>query len=171
MPWWLNISFEAEIRDSRPQLRCDYDGLTLHIEPSQEEKYADTIAIFSADSEMEDVRLRVNRFLSAMAWKDGKRYVTLGSAGHGTASFDRNTPIFFSKYPRESPYAINGQYDFDHLQNPPGENQKLALALYRDGLGVNNEYYRFLNFYKIINILNSTGAEQKAWIKAEFVQD
>ena len=170
MPQWLNIAFESEIRDSRPLLRCEYDGLALHIKPSSDPIHADVIAVFTDDSAVvDDIQLRVNRFLSAMAWKDGQAYVTLGTTGLATASLESNTPLFIHRERRCSPYATLSRYDFEHLQNPQKPEQKLALALYRDGLGANNEFYRFLSFYKIINIGHSTGETQKAWINRNIV--
>ena len=166
MPQWVNIAFESEIRDPRSHLQCEYDGFTLHIKPSNDKLYADVIAVFAGEDELENVQLRVNRFLSAMAWKDERAYVTLGCTGLATASLDKTRPWFGHKEKRQSSDAIIGHYDFEHLQNPPGQNQKLALALYRDGLGVNNDFYRFLNFYKIINIGYSTGDKQMDWINS-----
>jgi hypothetical protein len=170
MPQWVNIAFDSEIRDPRPVLHCEYDGLLLHIKPSSDTTYADVIAVLAHDSELEDIQLRVNRFLSAMAWKDGKAYVTLGCTGLGTSSFDKTKPWFGYKERKQSPYAIISHYDFEHLQNPPKKDQKLALALYRDGLGVNNDFYRFLNFYKIINIGHAAGSEQMGWINSNIPQ-
>jgi hypothetical protein len=170
MPQWVNIAFESEILDPRPALCCEYDGLLLHIKPSNDPTYADVIAVFTPRSSVEDIQLRVNRFLSAMAWKDGQAYVTLGTSGLSTASLEKDSPLFILRERRRSPYGTISHYDFEHLQNPQKPEQKLALALYRDGLGVNNDFYRFLNFYKIINIGYSTGKDQMAWINSAILQ-
>jgi hypothetical protein len=163
MPMWICVAFESEIKDSREMLRAEYDGLTLYIRPNMNE--ADQIAVFChIDSDSEQIRLKVNRFLSAMAWKDGMGYRALGSGGAGALLSQRDNPMFCFGARREFAYCSISRYDFDHLQNPPDPNQKLGLALYREGLATNNPLYKFLSFYKIINILHSTSAGQKAWI-------
>ena len=166
MPQWLNIAFDCEIRDKRPVLQCEYDGLTLHIKPSAEEPFADVIAVFAHDPEVDDIQLRVNRFLSSMTWKDGKAYLTLGSGGWGTSFFEKSKPQFFYREKRQSPYGVITEYDFEHLHVSKDTHQNLGLALYRDALGVNNDFYRFLNFYKIINIRHARGKQQMEWINA-----
>lgn len=82
MPMWVCIAFESEIKDPRDILRAEYDGVTMYIRPNMDE--ADQIAVFCRlDSDSQEVRLKVNRFLSAMAWKDGVGYRALGSGGAG----------------------------------------------------------------------------------------
>ncbi len=54
----------------------------------------------------------------------------------------------------------------DYLPDPPNPRARLALALYRDALEVNSEPFRFLGFYKIINVVRGTGPQQITWINA-----
>jgi hypothetical protein len=56
------------------------------------------------------------------------------------------------------------RFQVDYLPDPPNPRARLALALYREALGVNSEPFRFLGFYKIINVLHGTGPGQRAWI-------
>lgn len=115
---------------------------------------------------VEDVRLTINRFLSAMAWKDAQRYITLGSLASGARLADKDSPRFNYSQRRVLPYRVIDQFDFEHVQNPPGQKQKLALALYREGLNSNLPLYRLLSFYKIINIGFAHPDNQMAWINA-----
>jgi hypothetical protein len=165
MPMWICLAFESEIKDSRDTLQAEYDGLDLYIRPNMND--ADQIAVFCrSDSDADRIRLKVNRFLSAMAWKDGMGYRALGSAGAGALLTQQNSPMFCFGARREFAYCSVGRYDFEHLQNPPAPQQKLGFALYREGLATNNPLYKFLSFYKIINILHRFSAGQKAWINA-----
>lgn len=91
---WVTIAFDSEIRDTRTYLSTEFDGLRLHVEPHADE-HANLIAVFvEREEEVPSVRLRVNRFLSAMAWKDGRRYVTLGAISSGARPEDRDSPRF-----------------------------------------------------------------------------
>ena len=70
-------------------------------------------------------------------------------------------------------YAVISRFDFEQLQNPPNDKQKLALALYREGMSSYSydvQFYRFLSFFKILNIKFSTGKAQIAWINGNLAK-
>jgi hypothetical protein len=74
---WLVMAFDSSIRDERKYLKVDYGGFTFHIKPSMTEE-ANTIAVFTENDEKKaEAKLVINRFLSAMAWKDGEAYMLL----------------------------------------------------------------------------------------------
>jgi hypothetical protein len=62
------------------------------------------------------------------------------------------------------PRLVKHRFYLDHLQIPSDEKGWLALALYREAHNLESDPYRFLGFFKIINILASTGKQQVAWI-------
>jgi hypothetical protein len=68
----------------------------------------------------------------------------------------------------KGPMGVIGDGHFDYVPDPPNPKAKLALALYREGLSVNLVPYQFLGFFKVINILRNSGADQKAWIVNNF---
>lgn len=175
MSCWLVVAFDGGLRDPRKVLRVDFDGLTLHVKPNgpdggegpggTESKWADLISVFVEDPrEVDGVEKRVNRFLSALSWKDQIGYATLGSIMSGCRATDRENPRFNFGHPRVRWDTHIGKFDFEHLVVLVRDDQRLALALYRDALASNTDFYRFLNFYKIINIRYHYGADQKAWI-------
>jgi hypothetical protein len=73
----------------------------------------------------------------------------------------------------KSPVGMIGGGHFDYLPNPADPKAKLALALYREGLSVNLAPYKFLGFFKVINILRNKGNDQKQWIRTnlQYVTD
>jgi hypothetical protein len=163
---WMVTAVDSEIHDLRDYLRTEYGGLTLHIRPCHNDEIG-AISVFLEDiHEPHGAQLVINRFLSAMAWKESSPFVTLGAAISGAKATDRNRPRFNWREERILRGGIISTLDFEHLQNPSGNKQKLALALYRDGLNSNNEFYRFLSFYKIVNIGYERGPQQAAWINA-----
>ena len=91
---WLVVNFESEERDPRPQLKTEYDGLTIHIQPHMDE-WCDAMSTFvQPEEDIQRVRLKLNRFLSAMAWKDNRAYATRGSTASGARAQDVDTPRF-----------------------------------------------------------------------------
>jgi hypothetical protein len=162
------MGFDAESMDERKYLSVDYDDFTFHIRPSMSED-ANTIAVFvENDQQKAAAKLAINRFLSAMAWKDGQAYMLLGGVGFGASRSAKNgkPPLDNYRAKRRLPGRVISRFDFEHLQNPSDPKQKLALALYRDGLCSNSDFYTFLSFYKVINIGKDKGPVQVAWINA-----
>lgn len=91
--------------------------------------------------------------LSGLAWAEQAEAVT--TFGNWCTA-----PLNIGK----GPMGVIGDGHFDYLPDPPDQKAKLALALYREGLSVNLVPYQFLGFFKVINILRNSGADQKKWI-------
>jgi hypothetical protein len=157
-------AFDSEIHDPRDYLKTEYAGLTLHIKPGHHDS-VNLVSVFLRDiHQPQPAQLVINRFLSAMAWKEASPFVTLGTIIGGASEADEQKPRFNYSEGRVLRYGIVSRFDFEHLQNPSAAKQKLALALYREGLNSNTDFYRFLSFYKIVNIGFANGHEQVAWI-------
>lgn len=162
---WLIVSFESRTNDTRELIEGEYDGLRLFVKPlPPEDKHADRIAVLMESfEEIDSYGARVNRFLSAMSWRDRRGYETLGLS----ATADRGAgPIFNVFIPRVRRGMVMGPYRFEGLPHLTTDEQRLALALYRDALCCNNAFYQFLSFFKIINLRHPHGGEQVAWIKS-----
>jgi len=167
---WLVVAFESAIHDPRDQLELVFDGLKLYIKLNQDE-HCDLIAAFVEPlQDREEIQIRINRFLSAMAWKDSQRYISRGGIAGGARPEDRNTPRFNYREKRHNPSSVISKYDFEHLQVPTDDRQRLALALYREALGANQEFYKFLSFFKILNIVFERGPQLATWINAHVQQ-
>jgi hypothetical protein len=163
---WLVVAFEAEVRDPRDILELTYLDRKLYIQPRNDE-FCNLISTFIEAGENDrDVRTTINRFFSAMAWKDDSFFITRGSTAGGARKEERNNPRFNYREKKHYPYGVISQFDFEHLLTVNEDRQKLALALYREALGADNDFYRFLSFFKIINIIRPTTRDQRAWINA-----
>jgi hypothetical protein len=163
---WVVTAFYSSVEDPREYLQTEYGGLSLHIKPAHKDE-VNRVSVFLEDpGQVAQARLVINRFLSAMAWNDGNQYVTLGSIASGALLSDRDKPRFNYMEGRVLRYRITSEFDFEHLQNPLGQKQKLALALYREGLNSSLPLYRLLSFYKIINVGFGKPHEQMAWLNA-----
>jgi hypothetical protein len=163
---WLVVDFESDTRDPRPQLQTEYDGMTIHIQPHMDE-FCDVMSTFvRAEEDIQQASLKLNRFLSAMAWKDNCAFVTRGGGAGNARQQDANNPRFnYLEKRRITGYVIS-RFDFEHLVVATDDRQRLALALYREGLNSDNEFYGFLSYYKIINIVHSHPDDQMRWIDA-----
>jgi len=162
--------FDSDEQDPRDYLKTEYGGLTLHIKPGHGDEVSRVSPFLEDSANFAEAHLTINRFLSAMAWKEGKAFASLGAMSSGASPTDRDKPRFNYGEGRVFRYAVISRFDFEHLQNPPNDKQKLALALYREGLNSYSydvQFYRFLSFFKILNIKFSTGKAQIAEGTAE----
>jgi hypothetical protein len=161
------MAFDSVEQDPRDYIRTEYGGLTLHIKPGHGEAVSLISTFLEDNSKSLGAQLIINRFLSAMAWKEGRAFVTLGGIAGGAPPTEREKPRFNYSEGRVFRGAVISRFDFEHLQNPPDDKQKLALALYREGLNSRQmQFYRLLSFFKILNIKFATGREQIDWINA-----
>lgn len=96
-------------------------------------------------------------FLSELSWLFDTRieYFT------GGASSYKNS---FNVAGRHFNRVGNGIYLDDYTQVANTKKQKIALGLYKEGLSSNSPFYKFLSFFKIINMFHPTGKSQKKWI-------
>jgi methylamine utilization protein MauJ len=164
---WLVMAFDSEEQDPRDYLKTEYGGLELHIKPGHGDAVSLVSTFLEDNTKYAETQLIINRFLSAMSWKEGKAFVSLGAIAGGAYPTERDKPRFNYSEGRLLRYAVISRFDFEHLQNPPGDKQKLALALFREGLNsYDTPLYRFLSFFKILNIKFSTGKTQVAWINS-----
>jgi hypothetical protein len=160
------VAFESDVHDQSEYIKTEYDGLVLHIKPSHDE-YCNSLAVFLEPGANErDILTKINRFFSAMAWKDDAMFITRGFISGAAREQDRDKPRFNYKEKKRYTHGVISSYDFEHLRVVREPRQQLALALYREGLAADQAFYRFLSFYKIINILRNKIPQQSRWINA-----
>lgn len=87
----------------------------------------------------------INRFLSALCWKTESSVIN----HYGFAGSSIPIPILRQK----TPSIFNPALDFpSELFEIKEEKAKLAVALYREGMGSDSTLNKFLSFFKILNI-------------------
>lgn len=105
----------------------------------------------------------IQRFLSALSWMQAESIQDEGFWTNG----NRINGCYRQEAQEMSPFDRGEQIDdYDYLPFPEDEKAQIALALYRESLGVEVVSYKFLSLYKILNILYADGAKQMAWINA-----
>lgn len=98
----------------------------------------------------------IQELLSALAWAEQ-------AGAEGTIWTWGTVPINVG---RGYPSAMTKIGWFDYLPDPVDPKAKLALALYREAMSVNLAPYKFLGFFKVINVIRDKGPDQKKWITA-----
>lgn len=90
----------------------------------------------------EQGRVEIMRFASALAWQEGAKIeIVMWSGGN---------------LPRQTGRAMNLTVreflDVDWLQSPESDAARTALALYREGISLDNPFYAFLSLYKAFSV-------------------
>ncbi len=124
------------------------------------ERTAPSIAMdIGVSGKIAEERIFLRRFLSALSWATEQAIRDPGPA-IGGANLGS-----FSKGPGE-PQKSNARFLLPDLPSTADAKVRLALALHREALGINNATYQFLSFYKIINVLFKDCRRQIEWINA-----
>ena len=157
----FTIAIETDIFWCAEQEEIEFDGNKFILTPETDGNYktvSTTYNNFSSGDQMHLCNERINRFLSALSWSKQRGILKLnGMAYGGEKPIPMGKPII--------PTTCK-KFNTDYLPNPIDENSIRALALYREALTVNSISYSFLGFYKIINLLFNSSAEQKRWINS-----
>lgn len=100
-------------------------------------------------------QLLISHFLSSLAWAHGQSIeIEQWSGG--------NLPRSMGGF--NGPYVVARDFLHPYVPDPADAKARLALGLYREGLGLNNPAYACLSFFKILNIFKDKGPDQIAWI-------
>lgn len=156
MPWVV-VGVETRVGWPTRETRVTFRGREVTLRPETETLAPSVIAEYQPPITYEETLLLIREFLSSLVWVEGHPITETMTTGGGF-------PIRVGKSPGFG--VVSPFFRADYLPDPQDARARLALALYREALGVNSDPFRFLGFFKIINILHRTGPEQKAWINA-----
>lgn len=159
MTLWATIGVESEFPWPTTELRLPFKGLEVVVSP-ETESLAPSVAIpYAQSADLENALFRLRQFLSCLAWTERgaiREVMALGGSHRGRVG----------RGPSVRPFRapLRPRLSIDHLPEPTDEKASLALALYREALGVETTAYQFLGFFKVLNVLHSTGRKQIEWI-------
>jgi|Wag4MinimDraft_17_1082658.scaffolds.fasta_scaffold00192_3 hypothetical protein len=154
---WINIGFDSSKDFSKSSSFIEYDNIKIEIKKGEEDSIHNLFIETNKNHKEKDFEAGL-RFLSELAWLYNCKIIYL------TSAFSSDT-----KLPVDAPNqgfnrilnVINLKY---YKQVAFNDEQKLALGIYKEGISSNSIFYKFLSFFKIINIKNGTGSDQKEWI-------
>jgi hypothetical protein len=115
-----------------------------------------------AGAPFKDGRRLLSHFLSSLSWVEGGGITVEYWSGESRAH-----PMGEGRMGG----LVTSQFELDYLPDPTDQRVRWALAFYREGLSLerHNVAYATLSFFKILNIVASTGPKQKAWINSNFM--
>jgi len=161
MKWWIIVTVENSVLWPTEETTVDFMGHELILRPPTEENAADVRMQHEHPDECMQAFETILRFLSALSWS--KRCPACAKL-----RIECTHPMRGGKG-NSDPILCTG-YSPSELGLPNNPKARLAIALYREARSIRNTPYEFLSYFKIINILYSSGPEQRVWINNAITQ-
>jgi|SRR5579872_557367 len=137
-----------------------YRGETIWIMPIMKDRYPALAMKRPSGKSREQCERLILRFLSALAWVQGAGYL-VGGVGGGSVP----NPMGRMK---EGGFSICEEFDLSFLPEPESEKALLAMALMREGRGLNHPGYSFLAFYRVVELaIGKDWKTQTSWINEQ----
>jgi hypothetical protein len=152
---WIVANVRQEIGWPEKNILVEFRQHTLALLPEENQQYPAVAFLKPASMADEEARTLIQHFLSSLAWAEGGAINVEAWGGGGRPH--RLSRSNFGQIRRP-------KFQIDYLPDPQDQRVRLALALYREGLGLKYDAYAFLSLYKIINLIRRSGSDQIAWI-------
>lgn len=156
MRWWTAAIETSNLAWPTEETTVIYNGQQFLLRPETDDLLPSVSIHCPNNIPQEEAQLSINRFLSALCWtKKGGVHVQFwsGSGGINPVNVGKSKVKF-----------VCDKLSTDYLPEPGNEKSNRALAIYREAMSVNTIPYKFLAFFKVINIIYDKGPNQRVWI-------
>lgn len=173
MAFLMEISFDNACRLARKTYTFQYNGVTFKLIQDNPRKWADhllTIVPASNSSEADRAFAAACEFVSALGWEHRANVAVWESGGRGWRDgqpLRQGRPTIFT-FPR---IVFDGNIvncDLHRLPKIENDEQRKALALYREAGAANTVYLKFFFYWQVMDIgrgANPVGFVNRAWKK------
>lgn len=153
---WLCLNIETRTSwPTKPQAFA-FEGHQIWVMPITAENYPGLAANKPPKMTRDECLALLHRALSILTWLENTGAVVVHTSGG-------NLPqMLATRQPLG--YAIRDVFDLSDLPQIEGASGKLALALMREGRGLNHPAYSFLSFYRVLEAAIPIGKLRGAWI-------
>jgi hypothetical protein len=153
----MEISFDNSCRLARRTYMFQYRGVTFKLVQDNPRKWADHLLtiIPAPDSPEADQAFKVAcEFASALGWEHGARVAVWESAHISWPDgcpLRRARPLIFT-FPRIAFAGHIVGHDLFRLPHVQNDDQRKALALYREATAANSVYLQFLFYWQVMEV-------------------
>jgi Methylamine utilization protein MauJ len=133
-------------------------GVNIWIMPIMKGFYPAVALMVPPGKSRAEYEVLVMRFISMLSWIEEKGFSVEGGGPSGS-----NLPRPMGRE-KERGFSICDEFDLSYLPEVTDDDAMLALALMREGRGINHVGYAFLSFYKILETAFPSGTKRIAWI-------
>ncbi|EPR14162.1 hypothetical protein M527_12795 [Sphingobium indicum IP26] len=152
---WIVANLDTGISWPVEQQKYTYQDTDFFLLPITKESYP-AVALKKGDETDQEARSRILRFLSAMSWSEGSGVIVPFFTGG-------NLPRPMG---REKSFGLTITRDLNltYLPEPAEDRGRVALALMREGRGLNHPAYAFLSFYRVLEAALPDGRARGEWV-------
>ncbi|RWK41073.1 methylamine utilization protein MauJ [Mesorhizobium sp.] len=153
---WLCLNIDARTGwPTKPQA-FTFEGHQVWVMPLTTDNYPGLAANKPPDMDRDECFALLHRALSVLAWlQDTGAVVVHMSGGNLPRMMGMRQPFG---------YAIRDDFDLSDLPVIGNASGKLALALMREGRGLNHPGYSFLSFFRALETAIPDGKVRGAWV-------
>jgi hypothetical protein len=138
--------------------KVSYRGETIWIFPITHKHFPAVAMQSRPGRDGADCERLLMRFLSNLAWVEEKGLLVEGIGG-GSLPVPMGRDKSFG-------FSICDEFDLSYFPEPTDEKALLALALMREGRGLNHPGYAFLSFYRVLEVAFPEGRARGEWINS-----
>jgi hypothetical protein len=137
--------------------KISFCGETVWILPVMVDRFPAVAMKMPPDKSRAECERLLLRFLSTLSWVEGQGYLVEGFGGGGLLNpMGRN---------KEFGYSICQEFDLSYFPETSVQRAMLALALMREGRGLNHPGHSFLSLFRILEVALGRGrSPQITWI-------
>jgi hypothetical protein len=157
---WITANVETTSPWPLKAQKVIYRGEVIWVLPVMKDRYPSVSIMRRAGKSRSECERLLLKFLSAVAWVERAGFLVDGFSGSTLPS-----PLGRRK---ESGFSLCDTFDLIYLPEPSCDKASLALALMREGRGLNHAGYSFLSFYRVVELaIGRNSRSQRDWIDAE----
>jgi hypothetical protein len=156
--YWVGAHLRTGLTLPSNTTMVRFEGAEMLICPSTAELLP--VIFYRTNREaLRDSQRLIQRFVSSLNWMN---------ASFGTIQLEWSAGSRPTRHGNRAPgIVLTHSFYQEWLPQNLGPDQRLALALYREGSSISHAGYQFLSFYKVINLKYRNGQSQKAWIASK----
>lgn len=159
---WACLNVNMSVNWPNEPQAFAFDGLDVWIMPRTTDCFPGLVANRPANMDRDDCFALLHRALSVLAW--------CGDFGAVVAHMSEGSVPHMIRSSFAARHGICGKLDLSDLPAIEKESAKLALALMREGRGLNHPAYSFLSFFRVLETAIPDGKKRGAWVTANIDQ-
>lgn len=156
MKMWMIVTVETELEWPAEETSVPFTGHTLILRPPDGDSAPDVRLQYGHPQSELEAFDTICRFLTALSWWHrcpARARLRIGCTAPMRGGKGGHGPPLRTKY--QLPQSI---------PSPSDQKARIALALYREAISVENTPYEFLGYLKIINVCYPSSRDQVTWI-------
>lgn len=158
---WVVACVDPQFAWPTTTQKLTYRNVTVFVLPQFEDYYPSiAVKLGGTITTFEQAQVLILNLLSALSWVEDRGALVEQWTG---GNLPRPMAGFSTSGVR---IMITDHFAHHYLPDVADAQARWALAFYREGMALHLVSYGFLSFYKIINIFQANGPNQRAWINA-----